>query len=179
MHFFKHLRTVNRHRRLVRKHCFKAGIIWQGLTHDLSKYSGKEFWAGAKYWQGTRSPQAREREILGYSAAWLHHKGRNKHHFEYWTDVGKNGEPMCVEMPPKYLAEMICDRIAASKVYNGKNYMDGCPLDYYLSRRDKVAMHPNTSEKLEYFLRQLAEKGEKVMFAELKKFVKNGKKIIL
>lgn len=142
----------------------------------MSKFSRAEFIPGAKYYQGTRSPQARERELFGYSAAWLHHKGRNKHHFEYWTDVGANGEPVSVEMPPKYLAEMICDRVAASKVYNGKNYTDAKPLEYYLSRRDSVCMHTKTAEKLEYFLRLLAEKGEKQAFKELKTFVKESKK---
>lgn len=83
---FGHLKTVTTHRRLVRRLCFKCGLIRQGLTHDLSKLSAAEFWRGVKYYQGNRSPQTRERELFGYSAAWLHHKGRNKHHYEYWTD---------------------------------------------------------------------------------------------
>lgn len=148
----------------------------QGLTHDLSKFSLKEFVPGVKYFQGTRSPQARERELFGYSAAWLHHKGRNKHHFEYWTDVDASGQTVCVEMPPKYFAEMICDRVAASKVYKGKDYTDSSPLEYFLSRKDNVSMHKNTAEKLEYFLTLLAEQGEKAMFSELKSFVKDSKK---
>ncbi|MDE7076687.1 MAG: catalase, partial [Clostridia bacterium] len=133
-------------------------------------------WRGSKYYQGTRSPQAKERELFGYSAAWLHHKGRNKHHFEYWTDVNAVGETVCVEMPPRYFAEMVCDRIAASKVYKGKEYTDSSPLEYFLSRKGKAAMNEKTSERLEYFLTLLAEKGETVMFAELKKFVKDSKK---
>lgn len=176
MKFFKHLKTVCRHRRQVRRNCFKAGLIWQGLTHDLSKFSLKEFVPGVKYYQGTRSPQARERELFGYSAAWLHHKGRNKHHFEYWTDVNAAGETVCVEMPPKYFAEMVCDRIAASKVYKGKDYTDSCPLEYFLNRKDKAVMHSETVEILEYFLTLLAEKGEKIMFSELKKYVKDDKR---
>ena len=176
MHFFKHLNTVCKHRRQVRKNCYKAGLVWQGLTHDLSKFSAKEFWRGAKYYQGNRSPQAKERELFGYSEAWLHHKGRNKHHFEYWTDVGKDGEPVCIEMPAKYLVEMVCDRIAASKVYKGKDYTDSCPLEYFQSRKGKSAMHHQTSEKLEYFLTLLAEKGEKEMFKQLKEFVRENKK---
>ena len=142
----------------------------------MSKFSAKEFIPGVKYYQGTRSPQARERELFGYSPAWLHHKGRNKHHFEYWTDVGANGEQVCVEMPAKYLAEMVCDRIGASKIYRGKNYTDSSPLEYYLSRKDMSFMHPETARKLEYFLTLLAEKGEKTMFNELKAFVKQSKK---
>lgn len=175
MHFFKHLRTVNRHRRQVRKNCFKVGLVWQGLTHDLSKYSVKEFIPGAKYWQGNRSPQARERELFGYSAAWLHHKGRNKHHFEYWTDVNKDGSAIAVDMPAKYFAEMVCDRIAASKIYKGKEYTDDAPLQYYLSRKGCAFMNPKTAERLEYYLRLLSEKGEKIMFSELKKYVKDNK----
>ena len=122
MNFFKHLKTVIRHRRAVRKLCFKCGLIRQGLTHDLSKFSRAEFKAGVKYYQGNRSPQAKEREVLGFSAAWLHHKGRNKHHAEYWTDSGGVGAMSPVVMPAKYFAEMVCDRIAASKIYKGKNY---------------------------------------------------------
>ena len=166
-----------RHRRQVRKNCFKVGLIGQGLTHDLSKYSLKEFIPGVKYFQGNRSPQARERELFGYSAAWLHHKGRNKHHFEYWTDVDKDGNTVCVDMPPKYFAEMVCDRIAASKIYKGKDYTDSSPLEYFTARKDKAAMNEKTSERLDYYLTLLAERGEKAMFAELKKYVKESKKI--
>ena len=176
MKFFSHLKTVCRHRRQVRKNCFKVGLIRQGLTHDLSKFSVAEFIPGAKYWQGTRSPQARERELFGYSPAWLHHKGRNKHHFEYWTDVDKNGGIIPVDMPPKYFAEMICDRVGASKVYKGKDYTDSSPIEYYNSRKDSVFMHPDTAKRLEYYLNLLAKKGEQVMFAELRQYVKSSKK---
>jgi len=176
MHFFKHLATVCKHRRQVRKNCFKAGLIWQGLTHDLSKFSPQEFISGAKYWQGDRSPQAREREVLGYSAAWLHHKGRNKHHFEYWTDAKVGGGTVYVDMPPKYFAEMICDRIGASKVYKGKNYTNAGPLEYFLSRKDNTEMNAETAKRLEYFLRLLSEKGEEEMFKQLKSYIKESKK---
>lgn len=176
MKFFKHLKTVMRHRREVRRNCFKVGLIRRGLMHDLSKYSPSEFFAGVKYFQGTRSPQARERELLGYSAAWLHHKGRNKHHFEYWTDCDAEGNVVAVDMPPVYFAEMVCDRIAASKVYKGMDYTDGCALEYFESRKDNIKMNADTAQRLEYFLRLLAEKGEKIMFAELKKYIKDNKK---
>ena len=174
MNFFKHLRTVGRHRRAVRKLCFKVGLIRQGLTHDLSKYSRAEFRPGVKYYQGYRSPQAREREELGYSAAWLHHKGRNKHHFEYWTDFA-DGRKVYVEMPAKYFAEMICDRVAASKIYLKEKYTDASPLEYFESKTDKEGMNPNTAEKLRYFLTMLKDEGEEKTFKELKKFVKANK----
>lgn len=118
----KHFRTITEHKVLVMKECFKLGLYRQGLLHDLSKYSFSEFWTGVKYYQGNRSPNAAEREELGYSAAWLHHKGRNKHHFEYWIDFSADRSKGLVgnKMPLTYVAEMVCDRIAACKVYRGR-----------------------------------------------------------
>ena len=174
MHVVKHFLTVCRHRRAVRKLCFKCGLFRQGLAHDLSKFSWAEFWSGAKYYQGNRSPQAREREVSGYSAAWLHHKGRNKHHFEYWTDFA-DGRRVFVEMPPEYFAEMLCDRIAASKIYLKDKYTDSSPLEYFNAKTDKEGMNPKSCELLEYFLTMLKEKGEKQTLKELKKFVKENK----
>ena len=72
---WKHFKTITRHRWIVRRLCFKVGLYWQGLTHDLSKYSPTEFRVGAKYCTGTRSPNAVERELFGYSEAWMHHRG--------------------------------------------------------------------------------------------------------
>jgi len=175
MRFFKHLSTVIRHRRAVRKLCFKCGLYRQGLTHDLSKFSPSEFWSGVKYFQGNRSPQAKEREVIGYSAAWLHHKGRNKHHFEYWTDYA-DGRKVNVEMPARYFAEMVCDRVAASKIYLKDEYTEASPLEYFKHRTDREGMNENTRKRLEYFLTMLKDRGEKETFKELKKYVKESKK---
>lgn len=177
MKSWKHFKTITKHRHKVILHCMKAGIFRQGLFHDLSKYSPTEFLAGAKYYQGTRSPNEKERETIGYSLAWMHHKGRNRHHFEYWTDYNpatKLNTP--VKMPAKYLAEMFCDRVAASKIYMGKDYKDDCPLKYFQkSTARKVGMfHPDTADKLMYLLEVLAEKGEKEAFREVHKLIKEG-----
>ena len=86
MEWIKHFNTINHHKRLVMELCFKLGMYKQGILHDLSKYHPVEFLVGARYYQGTRSPNAAEREQKGYSTAWLRHKGRNKHHLEYWID---------------------------------------------------------------------------------------------
>ncbi|MCD8200911.1 MAG: DUF5662 family protein [Clostridia bacterium] len=175
---FGHLHTITKHRNTVMRHCFKAGLIWRGLMHDWSKYSPAEFFPGVKFYQGNRSPQAREREVYGYSAAWLHHKGRNKHHFEYWNEWNgkEQGERVFVDMPCVYFAEMVCDRVAASKIYMKKEYTDSAPLEYYRKRTDIGGMHPDTAARLDHFLSLLSEKGEKAMFAELKAYVKEGKK---
>lgn len=168
--FFSHLHTVNRHRRLVRKHCFKVGLYYQGLTHDLSKYSPTEFLPGVKYYQGTRSPNVAERSINGYSTAWIHHKGRNKHHYEYWTDYSfVTGNPLeYCKMPKRYFVESLMDRIAASKVYRGKLYNDGDALDYLLTRDSESHMHPDNHSELVRILTMLKNKGEKETFRYIK-----------
>ena len=176
MRIIRHFITITRHRLLVCRYCFKAGLIWQGLTHDLSKYSPSEFLAGARFYQGNMSPQVKERLVLGYSAAWLHHKGRNKHHFEYWRDVDRTGVNAPVKMPAKYFGEMICDRVAASRIYLGKNYTNRSALEYFERRTDVGYMHPETAEKLRYFLALIAEKGERAAFAELKSYIALEKK---
>ena len=175
MKFFKHLGIVIRHRRAVMRLCFKCGLIWQGLTHDLSKFGFTEFWRGVKYYQGYRSPHAGEREVYGYSKAWLHHKGRNKHHFEYWSDFA-NGHKIYVKMPAKYFAEMFCDRIAATKVYLKDQYNESAPLEYYFEKTDRESINSETSQELVRFLTMLKERGEDYTFKELKKYVKENKK---
>ena len=166
MSFWKHLKTITRHRRLVRQYCFRLGLYWQGLTHDLSKYSPVEFWAGVKYFQGNRSPNDAQRKELGYSASWLHHKGRNRHHFEYWTDYGTHGEGIIpIEMPKKYVAEMFCDRLAASRVYRGAEFSCEDPYQFFLWGKGRnLMMHPATSDLLEKILSVLAEQGEDAAF---------------
>lgn len=175
-HPIKHFNTITKHRNKVIVHCFKAGIGFQGLRHDLSKYSPAEFIPGAKYYQGTRSPNEMEREQSGYSAAWLHHKGRNRHHFEYWTDYNPTVKKvMPVKMPAKYVVEMFCDRVAASKIYAGDNYNDSYPLEYFMRGKQRRTIHPETSDFIEKLLTMLSEKGEEETFAYIREFIKSGK----
>lgn len=167
MDFIGHFRTITKHKLLVMRHCFQMGLYRQGLTHDLSKYLPSEFLVGAKYYQGTRSPNNAEREAKGYSAAWLHHKGRNKHHFEYWIDYSLE-EPhhrmAGMRMPRKYVAEMLADRIAASKVYGGESYTQHDPLNYFRKGQDHYMIHPKTKRELEFLLRYLDRYGEEACF---------------
>ncbi|MBP3427457.1 MAG: catalase [Clostridia bacterium] len=171
--FWGHLRTITRHRHAVIRHCAKAGIFLQGLGHDLSKYGPAEFIPGVRYFNGKHSPTEDERRTLGYSAAWMHHKGRNRHHWEYWTDYdAQAGRYKAAPMPRRFVAEMLCDRIAASKTYNGAAYRDGDALDYLMSRKLKDEMHPSTYALLERFLTLLRDEGEDAMFAALRQWLR-------
>lgn len=168
-HPIKHFITITKHRHRVIAHCAKAGILWQGLRHDLSKYSPTEFIPGARFYQGTRSPNEKERELYGYSAAWMHHKGRNRHHYEFWNDYNpKSRQIENVKMPIKYVIEMFCDRVAASKIYNGKAYTDADPYNYYTRIKGKKRMHPETEELLCSLLEMLRDEGEEKTFAYIR-----------
>jgi hypothetical protein len=175
--FFGHFKTITAHRRAVYRHAKKVGIPWQGLTHDLSKFSPAEFFVGVKYYTGKRSPNEGERAAYGYSAAWLHHKGRNKHHFEYWTDCNPaERRVMPVKMPLKYCLEMLCDRVAASKTYLKDKYTDSHPLDYFRGGSASRSIHPETSALLESWLVMLKEKGEDETLRYLRAYYKEHKK---
>ncbi len=158
------------------KYCFKVGLYKQGLLHDLSKYSPEEFWTGVYYYQGNRSPNAAEREVHGFSKAWLHHKGRNKHHFEYWIDfsIKKDDGLVGHKMPLNYVIEMVMDRIAASRIYKGKDYTDRSALEYYQREKNFIVINPETRKLLERLLSMLAEKGERKTFAYMRKLLKRG-----
>ena len=171
-----HFKVITRHRHTVIAHSRRAGILWQGLRHDLSKYGPTEFIPGARFYCGYKSPNEEERALYGYSSAWLHHKGRNRHHFEYWADYNvKTREFGPVPMPEKYIAEMFCDRVAASKIYQGENYTDKHPLEYFMRSKDRRPIEKSTSDKIEGLLRILAEEGEDAAFAAVRKMLKGTK----
>lgn len=174
---WNHFQTITEHKCLVMKECFKVGLYKQGLLHDLSKYTPEEFRTGVLYFQGNRSPNAAEKEKMGYSGAWLHHKGRNKHHYEYWIDLpaDKTEGLRGMKMPVQYVVEMFMDRVAASKIYAKKDYTDSHPLNYYKKSRKYMTIHPDSRKLLERLLVMLSRYGEEWTFAYIKNVVLSGK----
>ncbi len=174
LHPIKHFLTITKHRHKVMHYCFKCGLYRQGLLHDLSKYGFTEFWRGAKYYAGIHSPQVNERKAKGYSTSWLHHKGRNKHHLEYWQDVDiEKNMYVAVDVPNKYIAESMCDRIAASKVYKKKDFTPQSVLDYFNHESVSLPMTENTKNKMIMLLNYYVKNGEKALFKYIKKsFIK-------
>ena len=153
--FILHLNLVNKHRFLVFKLCLKAGIPIRGLLHDLSKYSPTEFIESVKYYSGDKSPISNCKKINGYSKAWLHHKGRNKHHHEYWYDY--NTPDVTPIIPYKYVVEMICDNLAAGITYQGKNWTKEYQLSYYL--KDKKIINPIIDKILIHVYTEVSKHG--------------------
>lgn len=168
-----HFQTITAHKLRVMHYCFRVGLYRQGLLHDLSKYGPTEFLVGAKYYQGDRSPNEMERLDVGYSSAWLHHKGRNKHHLEYWIDYDPALDHRMggMEMPVRYVVEMFCDRVAASQTYQKERYTDASAWEYYARSQDHYILHPKTRALLERLLLMLRDEGEERTLAYIRREV--------
>ena len=152
-----HFKLITKHKWIVFKLCTKVGLPWRGFVHDLSKYSPTEFIESSKYYVGYKSPIQVARQERQYSAAWLHHKGRNKHHEEYWYDF--NAPIKAPVIPYKYTIEMLCDNLAAGIVYNGKNFKQEYPLEYWKNVKNKELFHPNMQAFFEDVFTEISEKG--------------------
>jgi hypothetical protein len=158
---FKHLRTVHRHRKYVRKMCWKMGLFWQGLTHDLSKYSFVEL-SICKYYTGKKSPHQVCREKIGYSPSWNHHYHKNKHHFQFWWDEDEVGKIIPVKMPYKYVIESFCDMVGASKAYGGKDWKPDAVWNYWITKcKGKRIMNAESEYLVEKLIWNLYQMGEK------------------
>lgn len=167
MKIWEHFKTITEHKCMVMKGCFSVGLYRQGILHDLSKYMPSEFLVGARYFQGTQSPNNAERMEKGYSSAWLHHKGRNKHHYEYWQDNFDNGGTP-IEMPIKYKKEMLCDYLGAGRAYYGKDFTYMKEYDWWQNKIKKpLAMHPNDKEFITMCLSKLVNEGN-IIFRKLR-----------
>ncbi len=155
----KHFKTITKHKWIVFKLCVMAGEPWRGFMHDWSKYSPTEFWESAKYYTGKYSPIHACRKEKGYSKAWLHHKGRNKHHHEYWYDY--NTVEKTPVMPYQYAVEMICDNLAAGMVYNGKSWTNSTQIEYWKRVEEKKKVNPKINEFAKAVFTEVSEKGIK------------------
>ena len=171
--FTGHLMTVCRHKKHVMYACFRMHLYAQGITHDLSKFSPAEFSAGVRYFDGHKSPNAVDRMVNGYSSAWLHHKGRNKHHIEYWLDFSGKEEDriVCFKMPMRYVAEMVADRYAASKAYRGKDYLQSDPWDYHMKTRNRMIIDRDTRAVLDNALAIMRDNGNEAAFAFMRRLL--------
>lgn len=156
-----HLKTVCTHKKYVFINCLYAGIPIRGLLHDLSKFSPREFLEGIRYYQGNRSPIDACKEANGYSEAWMHHKGRNRHHYEYWQDnFDKGGIPL--QMPFKDALELVCDYLGAGMAYSQENFTYQSEYEWWKRKTSKpIAMHPQTKLFVELMLREMAKTGNR------------------
>jgi len=144
---YHHWKTIHNHRKWVCHYCFLAGIPWRGITHDLSKYNPIEFFESARYYTGTSSPINEAKKEQGFSRAWLHHRGRNSHHWAYWTDNYSEGFTSYL-MPKKDFVEMVCDFLAAACAYNSdSSFIFDRENKWWQQERDKSCKAMNEANK--------------------------------
>lgn len=160
----KHFKVITKHRWKVFVLCCKIGEPWRGLMHDLSKYSPTEFWEGVKYFNGKHSPITDCKKDKGYSNAWLHHKGRNRHHSDYWVDLSAPDKTPII--PYKYAAEMLCDKLAAGMVYKGKEWTKEYELEYWLKERDKTLVNKQIDKFVTECLTEVSMYGVNKVFTK-------------
>ena len=152
---WKHLRTIQTHRKWVRRYCFMAGIPWRGIKHDLSKYHPVEFFESARYWVGTSSPIVEAKKENGISYAWMHHKGHNSHHYEYWMDNFDDGGIRRL-IPKNDFVELVCDYLGAARAYMGKKFSYAGERDWWAKKRDHVSMNEQNKIMLDVIFNDLA-----------------------
>lgn len=157
MKHLRYLRYVIIHKWFVLLACWRRGLIWQGIVHDWSKFLPSEWLPYAQFFYGykpTAAERDRARRVLGYDPdpsdaevreafdrAWLKHQHRNPHHWQHWVLRNDNGTTVALEMPRRYLLEMLADWDGAGRAITGKS--GGTSL-WYAKNRDKMVMHPAT-----------------------------------
>ena len=172
--FLKHFTLITKHKILVGKYCFKCGQFKRGLLHDNSKYSPTEFISGAKYYQGDASLIDSEKNAIGYSVAWQHHKGHNPHHWEYWIDNIGSRKNTPIKIPYDYVIEMICDWRGAGKTYSRDKWTQSEPYEYYRMVKEGRIIHPRTEKIIIYLLEIIRDEGLN-KFCEAAMFPKDHK----
>lgn len=160
----KHLRYLSyvvRHKWYVGIECFKHGLFWRGLTHDLSKFRPSEWFAYANHFYGRETTK---KDGVGYSKgddagdapfdyAWLLHQKRQDHHHQWWLVLGDDGTLKAVQMSKHAGIEMLCDWIGASKAqgFDGK----GDLRNWYEKNKGNMRLHECTRSFVEVILARL------------------------
>ena len=158
--YFKYLRYVLRHKWYVFLECCKAGIIWRGIVHDLSKFIPHEMIPYARHFYGDNknSSDTKLEKAEGYfkdrsdpndpfDFAWLRHQRKysNRHHWQFWVLKEDNGSIVVLEIPLNIRKEMICDWIGAGRAQGLKNNTK----EWYLRNRANMVLGPETRKWVE------------------------------
>ena len=62
-------------------------------------------------------------------------------------------------MPYKYATEMICDKLAAGIVYNGKAWTKETQINYHMKEREKVLLNPHIDNFLIAVFTEVSKDG--------------------
>lgn len=148
--YIKYLSYVIRHKWHVAIECFKMGLIWRGIMHDVSKLLPSEFIPYARHFYGNHSDTDKM-----FDKAWLLHIHRNPHHWQFWILRKDDGGIKLLEMPYNYVREMVCDWVGAGKAL-GRHSPSTNPLrevkKWYKEHKKKMQLHSKTRNKVEIML---------------------------
>jgi len=148
MKYIKYFTYVLRHKWFVFWACWKYGLIWQGIIHDLSKFLPDEaipyanfFYSGDRRKDSFYTPKRGNEE---FNLAWLKHQHRNPHHWQYYVLQEDSGAVFPLKIPDKYVKEMLCDWIGAGRA-SGHNDV----LSWYVTNRNKMVLHVDSRAWIE------------------------------
>lgn len=158
---WRNLRYILRHKWLVLLYCCRDGYLWAGLTHDLSKFRPDEFLPYAQHFYGPHYSDQEVHQALRcgcvlpfwceieerFARAWLLHQHRNPHHWQHWCLVQDDDPDTVLEMPERYLYEMLADWRSAGQVQGRPD-----TRAWYLAHRAHIRLHPRTRARLEQLL---------------------------
>jgi hypothetical protein len=155
----KYARYILRHKWFVLVECWRLGILWRGIVHDLSKFAPSEWLDYAQYFYGDNSEEGlnaigtfglAELAPFGYYAkdrlnvAWLLHQKRNRHHWQFWVLQEDSGQLIAVPMPDKYRREMLADWKGAGRALGKPD-----TRAWYEANKHKMLLHSQTRDWIE------------------------------
>ena len=148
---WNYLKYVLRHKYFVIKALQKLDFpVIYGLMHDMSKFKPSEWFPyAACFYKPNGDKQYDETEA--FNQAWNYHQKSNKHHWQYWFITMDRGESKALQMPQRYIKEMIADWLGAGKAIHGKWEVK----EWYQKNKDNMVLHPNTRNIVEYYLKSL------------------------
>ena len=139
MRYWKNLVYILQHKWYVLVECWKEGLYWQGLMHDLSKFAPMEFVAYANrfYHEKDLSPEQVLHDEEAFQYAWLHHQHHSKHHWSYWVVSPANHE--AVRMPTQTASHAIGDRWIVKTAWDVFVRTVICPTMFTTASSEKTA----------------------------------------
>lgn len=114
-------------------------------THDESKYGHFEYDAYDQYFYGGEKT---EQVKLEFNYAWLHHIHANPHHWQHWVLINDDDGTHALEMPYRYVVEMICDWWSFSHKTGNLSEI----FNWYAAHKEKMILHPKTKKLVETLL---------------------------
>ncbi len=114
--------------------------------HDESKFKSDEFDAYCNYFYPSEESVKDEE---AFNKAWFLHQRRNPHHWQYWCLIKDSGKIIPLDMPIKYICEMLCDWSSFQFVVDKNSTAN----NWYQKNKDKMVLSDSTRQTVEELLK--------------------------